>query len=84
MVDCSATGTIERFDATFMRAPDRICFGTAELVQNLIGKNVKQLNRRDINRCAGGGEGCAHLLDISRDTLAELAKSLNAIDGLCR
>ena len=84
MVDCGATGIIERFDATFLRAPDRICFGTAELVQDLIGKNVKQLSRRDINRCAGGGEGCAHLLDISRDTLAELAKSLNAIDGLCR
>ena len=84
MVDCSATGIIERFDATFMRAPDRICFGTAELVQAMVGKNVRELTRRDINRCAGGGEGCAHLLDISRDTLAELAKSLNAIDGLCR
>ena len=84
LVDCSATGRIGRFDATFMRAPDRICFGTVELVQALVGQNVNELSRRDINRCAGGGEGCAHLLDISRDTLAELRKSLQAIDGLCR
>ncbi len=84
VVDCSAAGRIGRFDATFMRAPDQICFGTSGLVQKLVGQNIKELTRRDINRCAGGGEGCAHLLDISRDTLAELAKSLPAIDGLCR
>ncbi len=82
VAECELSGEIKTFAATFMRAPDQICFGTALLVQDLTGKNIRQLTRRDINLCAGGAEGCAHLLDIGRDTVAELHKALNPIDGI--
>ena len=81
MAECELSGEIKDFAATFMRAPDQICFGTALLVKSLIGQNIRQLTRRDINRCAGGAEGCAHLLDIGRDTMVELGKALDSIDG---
>ena len=83
VAECELSGKIKTFAATFMRAPDQICFGTAQLVQDLVGQNIRQLTRREINRCAGGAEGCAHLLDIGRDTVAELHKALKSIDGIC-
>ena len=84
VVESELSGEIKTFAATFMQAPDQICFGTALLVNDLVGQNIRQLTRRDINRCAGGAEGCAHLLDIGRDALAELQKAINSIDGICR
>jgi hypothetical protein len=81
--ECDLSGKIKTFAATFMRAPDQICFGTAKLVHDLVGQNIRQLTRREINRCAGGAEGCAHLLDIGRDTVAEVHKALKSIDGIC-
>ena len=81
VTECELSGEIKNVAATFMRAPDQICFGTAQAVAELAGKNVRQLVRREINHCIGGAEGCAHLLDIGRDTLTELRKALDSIDG---
>lgn len=81
VAEIKLTGQITAFDGNFLRAPDRICFGTSELLSSLVGRNVRLLTRRDMNRCAGGGEGCAHLLDISREVIRELQKTLKSIDA---
>jgi hypothetical protein len=80
VAECDTKGQIIAFEGSFLRAPDRICFGTAELLGRLVGQNIRSLTHRDMNRCAGGGEGCAHLLDISREALRELQNALKSID----
>lgn len=80
VAECDAKGQILKFSGSFLRAPDRICFGTTELLSSLVGPNIRLLTHRDMNRCAGGGEGCAHLLDISREVLRELQKAIKSID----
>jgi hypothetical protein len=82
-IACEKTGRIVSFEGKFLRAPDKLCFGTATLGENLVGKNVRELSRGEMNRCVGGAEGCAHLLDIGRDTVSELHNAMNSFDDIC-
>ena len=78
---CETDGTIIEFTGDFLRAPDLICFGTAELVTRLSGRNLNEITRKEMNRCAGGPEGCAHLLDLSQDLLASLQNTAKLFDA---
>ncbi|MBP2665409.1 MAG: hypothetical protein H6Q76_389 [Firmicutes bacterium] len=78
---CEADGTIVGFTGSFLRAPDSICFGTAELLTSLSGRNLGEFTRKEMNRCAGGPEGCAHLLDLGQDLLATLQKTAKLFDA---
>ena len=81
---CEADGTIVGFTGSFLRAPDSICFGTAEMVTSLAGRNLNEFTRKEMNRCAGGPEGCAHLLDLGQDLLATLQKTAKLFDAAKR
>lgn len=72
LLQAEANGEIRSVSAGFLRAPDSICFGTSALTDYLVGKNFRELTRRDLNRSLGGAEGCVHLLDLGREMLTEL------------
>ena len=78
---CDTAGNILAFNGSFLRAPDAICFGTARLPANLIGRNLREISRKELNRELGGSEGCAHLLDLGQELLLDLQKSLNSFDA---
>ena len=73
-VEMDKGGRITCFDADFLRAPGRICFGTAQRVQQFVGQSLEQLTRGFIQQSLGGGSGCAHLLDIGQETFGCLGR----------
>ena len=78
---CEADGRIVALNGGFLRAPDLICFGTKVLLTGFVGRNVREVTRKEMNRCVGGPEGCAHLLDLTQELFADLQKTLKGFDG---
>ena len=75
-VELGEGGVITCFDAGFLRAPGRICFGAAQRVQQFVGKNLQQVTRSVVQQGLGGGDGCAHLLDIGQETFGCLGRMI--------
>lgn len=60
-------GIVLLSEATYNRAPDRICWHNTHHLQKLLGLCLPNLSKKDLASLAGGAEGCNHLVDILHD-----------------
>lgn len=68
---------ITEVDTQFFRYPDSICPEVINLPQNLVGKNMADLSKKELGIIVGGPCGCPHFVDIMdhiRRTLAQSRK----------
>lgn len=59
--------TIEDTDGILLRAPDQVCKEAADLLNNLQGINLHDINKKEIAGILGKGQGCVHLFDLVND-----------------
>ncbi|SFF99804.1 Protein of unknown function [Desulfotomaculum arcticum] len=52
---------------SILRAPDLICFEATQLIENLEGQFITQLDKKQIAKLLGMGNGCVHLIDMVND-----------------
>lgn len=60
-------GVIKDCTGNYLRAPDKVCFENAELLEKLAGKNLSRLTKKDIAQDLGFSSGCTHLVDLVYD-----------------
>lgn len=63
---------IVRATGTILRAPDPICRATTKLIENLEGQFITQLNKKQIAKLMGLGNGCVHLIDMVYDGMVSI------------
>lgn len=73
-------GVINNCSGNYLRAPDQICFESAELLDSLLGKNLTDLTKKVVARDLGGSMGCNHLVDLVFD----ISRAIVATDSLRR
>jgi len=66
-ITLDSDGTIGGCSGNYLRAPDRICFESSELLEKMIGKKIAGLTKKDIARDLGFSTGCTHLVDLVYD-----------------
>lgn len=52
------------------RMPDPVCHKVSHKGQELIGRNARELTRKDIAAATGGSGGCFHMADLATDLFA--------------
>jgi len=57
-------GAIIKATSEFVRAPDPVCYETRERLFGYENKVFTALSRQEIGQSCGGGQGCAHLVDL--------------------
>ena len=68
---------ITAVDTQFFRYPDTTCPDVINLPQNLVGKNMAELTKKELGLAVGGPCGCPHFVDIMdhiRRTLGQSRK----------
>lgn len=63
---------IQSAAADFLRVPDPVCTEAASYVAGLSGTDIQHIQKKDLARLLGGGQGCIHLIDVidyATDTL---------------
>ena len=55
-----------------LRAPDPICFETTKLINSLPGQFINRLNKKQLAKLMGLGNGCVHLIDMAYDGLVSM------------
>jgi hypothetical protein len=59
--------TVEDADGILLRAPDPVCREAADLLDNLHGINLQEINKKEIAGILGKGQGCIHMIDLVND-----------------
>lgn len=72
-------GTVTSIRCGLLRAPDPVCFEAGPLAENLLGKKITQMSKKEIASALGGGQGCVHIIDICSDTAAVLQDMIGAV-----
>ena len=57
-------GVVSACDTQFFRYPDTTCPEVIGCLQNLVGKNVDGLTKKELGMAVGGPMGCPHFVDI--------------------
>ncbi len=52
-----------------LRAPDDVCREATGYMQNLPGKRVQDLSKKQVAGLLGAGQGCVHLIDLVHDAV---------------
>jgi hypothetical protein len=60
----------------FIRIPSEICRNSAIRLQNLVGHNLPEMDRKEIKLMIGGPEGCIHLTEIVTEALQIMKTSM--------
>lgn len=63
------TGFISDCEIVFSKAPGKACFDNKAHRKKLIGRNIKEIRKKDIISLFGKSEGCYHLVEIMSDIL---------------
>ena len=66
-ITVDSDGTVGRCSGNYLRAPDKICFESSELLKKMAGKKIAGLTKKDIARDLGFSAGCTHLVDLVYD-----------------
>jgi hypothetical protein len=66
------SGRVTASDCRLLRAPDPVCSEAAGFVQNIIGKNLAVMARKEIAQSLAGNLGCTHIIDLCSDLSATL------------
>lgn len=66
-ITLDSDGTIRGCSGNYLRAPDRICFESSELLKKMTGKKITGLTKKDIAHDLGFSSGCTHLVDLVYD-----------------
>ncbi len=64
--------TVVKARGDLLRAPDIVCHESARYMQELEGKQLGGLKKRDIAELLGSSEGCVHLFEIVSDGMETL------------
>ncbi len=64
-----ATGIITDCEIEFSRAPGQACFSNNLHRKKLIGRNLKELTKKEVIHLLGKSEGCYHLVEVVTDIL---------------
>ncbi len=64
-----------------LRAPDKVCFEAADFLNNLAGKFLMDMNKKQVAVLLGKGEGCVHLIDTVYDALESIKIAVTKEDG---
>ncbi len=59
-----------------LRAPDPVCFEAGEFAQNLFGRRLTAMSKKEIATALAGGQGCVHIIDICHDVATVLRDML--------
>ncbi len=60
----SESGMVENAGGKILRAPDSICKEAPVYLNNIIGKKLTLLSKKDIVSLLGNSQGCIHLIDL--------------------
>jgi len=63
------SGIIRRCDLWMYRTPGESCLPTVQQGSLFVGKDIRQLTRKNITQTVGGAMGCYHLADLLADLL---------------
>ncbi len=74
VIDVDAEGRVTGCRGGFLRAPDRVCFESGSLLQDLKGIILPHCGKKQIGKVIGGGQGCDHLVDL----VSDMAKAVTA------
>ncbi|MEQ8174200.1 MAG: DUF2889 domain-containing protein [Syntrophomonadaceae bacterium] len=69
-------GIILLSEASYNRAPDKICWYNTRHLKKLLGLRLLDLSKKDLASLAGGAQGCNHLVDILYDACRAMAEFL--------
>lgn len=69
-----ADGIVLLSEASYNRAPDKICWDNTRHLGNLLGLRLSDLSKKELAARAGGAEGCNHLVDILCDASQAMAE----------
>ena len=64
LIDLDREGTVIHGAGNFLRAPDDVCQESVAHIAKLMGRNLTEMNKKDIGGLLGGGQGCVHLVDL--------------------
>lgn len=67
VVDIDEGGRITGCTGNFLRAPDRVCFENASMLEQLKGIVLPGCSKKQIGKVIGGAQGCDHLVDLVND-----------------
>ena len=79
MVECSAEGIVTSSTGKFLRAPGQICFENGAKAKSIVGVSIKDAGKSMIGKHFGGGEGCAHMVDITSDMMGALLYEIRGV-----
>jgi hypothetical protein len=71
----SAAGVITACNAELVRVPHAVCRETAARLAALPGKGLGDITAKVAAECAGGSQGCNHLVDLIYHTVKTLRQS---------
>lgn len=71
-----AGGVVLLSEASYNRAPDKICRENVRHLETLHGMHLANLSKKDLAALAGGPEGCNHLVDILHDASRAMAECI--------
>lgn len=71
-----AGGVVLLSEASYNRAPDKICRDNTRHLKKLPGLVLADLSKKELAALAGGSEGCNHLVDILYDASRAMAEFL--------
>ncbi len=74
-VSMDGDGLVIDCTASFLRAPDTVCFENSALLGHLKGTVFPRLGKKQIKNFIGGPQGCVHLVDLVND-LSEVASAV--------
>lgn len=57
-------GILEKCTGQFLRYPDSICLECMTRLDDLNGKSLNHLTKKELGRYIGGPQGCSHMLDV--------------------
>jgi hypothetical protein len=79
MIECSADGKVTASTGNFLRAPGQICFENSAKADSIVGLSLKDAGKSVIGKHFGGGEGCAHMVDITSDMISALFREIHRV-----
>ncbi len=80
-VSMNGDGLVIDCTASFLRAPDMVCFENSALMGHLKGIVFPRLGKKQIKNFIGGPQGCVHLVDLVND-LRQVAAAVIKSDEL--
>ncbi|HEX3012578.1 MAG TPA: DUF2889 domain-containing protein, partial [Syntrophomonadaceae bacterium] len=64
-------------EVNMIQVPDSICKDAAWEVNNLLGHDIGNLNKKTVARLLGEKEGCVHLIDLASESIETLNQYLS-------